>query len=79
MSLDFSSPWYLFNGHFQTVFPSLFRKVPVSYERERLELPDGDFVDIDWNRKGNTKLVIVTHGLEGDSTRHYVTGIVKSL
>jgi uncharacterized protein len=80
MTADFKSPWYLFNGHAQTVFPSIFRKVPVSYQRERLELPDGDFVDLDWNCKpGNEKLVIVTHGLEGDSGRHYVTGVIKSL
>jgi predicted alpha/beta-fold hydrolase len=74
-----SSPW-LFNGHMQTIFPSIFRKVKFDYHsRERLELPDGDFVDLDWafvtpERK---KLVIITHGLEGDSHRHYVLGMAK--
>jgi uncharacterized protein len=80
MIIDFKSPWYLFNGHAQTIFPSIFRKVPVNYLRERFELSDGDFVDLDWQiNTGNSKLVIVTHGLEGDSGRHYVTGVVNAL
>lgn len=74
-----TSPWQ-FNGHIQTIYPSLFRKVTFHYQqRERLELPDGDFVDLDWalatpERK---KLVIITHGLEGDSKRHYVLGMAR--
>lgn len=74
----FKAPFWQFNGHLQTIIPSLFRKVDFTYqERERLELPDGDFVDLDWHRAGNNKLVIITHGLEGDSTRHYVTGMAQ--
>lgn len=72
-----NSPILQLNGHLQTIIPSLFRKIPVQYQRERLELPDGDFLDVDWAQKGSTKLVIITHGLEGDSTRHYVTGMAK--
>lgn len=76
----FKPPFLQFGGHLQTIFPSLFRKVNFAYQqRERLELPDGDFVDLDWHfisfeRK---KLVIITHGLEGDSHRHYVLGMAK--
>jgi uncharacterized protein len=76
---SFKSPWYLFNGHLQTVIPSIFRKIEIPYTRERLELQDGDFLDIDWYRNNNENLVIVSHGLEGDSGRHYVTGMVRSL
>ena len=37
-----------FNGHAQTIFPSMFRKIDQpNYERERLELADGDFVDFE--------------------------------
>ncbi len=66
------------NGHTQTIFPSMFRKIekPV-YERERLELKDGDFVDLDWFRKESDQLIILTHGLEGSSERHYVKETAK--
>ncbi|WP_435355578.1 YheT family hydrolase [Emticicia sp. SJ17W-69] len=75
-------PRWQFNAHIQTIYPSLFRKIPIDYKRERVELPDGDFLDLDWSlieKSNRKKLVIVTHGLEGDSTRHYVTGMVKKL
>lgn len=72
------SPFYLFNGHLQTVIPSAFRKIKgVDYERERLTLSDGDFVDLDWLDTGSKKLVLLTHGLEGDSYRHYIKGTAK--
>ena len=78
---DYYPPFWQFNGHVQTIFPSLFRKIPVPYQRERVELPDGDFLDLDWalvnNSKRTNKLVVVTHGLEGDSERHYVTGVIR--
>jgi len=71
-------PPHLFNGHLQTVIPSMFRKIEgVDYERERLTLSDGDFVDLDWLDRGSKKLVVLTHGLEGDSHRHYIKGTAK--
>ncbi len=79
---DYFPPKWQFNAHIQTIYPSVFRKIPVSYQRERIELPDSDFLDLDWslvNKNRGKKLVIVTHGLEGDSTRHYVTGMVKKM
>ncbi len=72
------APFYLYNGQLQSLIPGIFRKVlGVNYERERLELPDDDFVDLDWVDKGSKKLVILTHGLEGDSQRQYMRGAVK--
>ena len=72
------SPAYLYNGHLQTIFPSVARRITgVAYERERLTLSDGDFVDLDWLRHNNRKLVVITHGLEGDSYRAYVQGAAK--
>lgn len=76
----FNPPFYQFNGHLQTILPSIFRKVEgLSYQRERIHMPDGDFLDLDWHRPGpaNT-LLIVSHGLEGDSHRSYVKGMVKA-
>ncbi|WP_421765237.1 YheT family hydrolase [Ekhidna sp.] len=66
-------PWYFINGHFETIIPSLFYEVEgIDYDRERLELDDGDFLDLDWINKDNTRLIILSHGLEGSSDRHYI-------
>ena len=71
-------PFYQFNGNLQTIIPSFTRRFPnVIYERERLTLSDGDFVDLDWIDDGNDQLVILTHGLEGNSQRHYILGAAK--
>ena len=72
-----ASPLF-FNGHIETVAPSLFRKINGTvYQRERLELADGDFLDLDWLKNGSNKLVIISHGLEGSSERHYAKGMAK--
>ncbi len=71
-------PAYLFNGHLETIIPSMFRKVTdVTYSREKIDTPDADFLNLDWAKVGSSKLLIVSHGLEGDSERHYVKGMVK--
>ncbi len=76
----YKAPFYLFNRHLQTIIPGVFRKVDgVDYQRERLELPDDDFVDLDWLKNDFKKVAILTHGLEGDSSRHYVRGTAKLL
>jgi len=75
----FRPPLQQFNGNLQTVIPSIFRKVEgIEYERERLDTPDGDFLDIDWSKTGSDKIILVSHGLEGNTDRHYVKGIIKT-
>ncbi len=75
---SYRPPFFLFNRHLETIYPALFRKVKISKaQRERLELDDGDFLDLDWYKKSSKKLVIINHGLEGSSDRAYVLGIVK--
>lgn len=68
-------PFYLFNSHLETIVPSMFRKIGGDFVRERLELIDGDFLDLDWMSGKSDKLVIITHGLEGSSDRHYSKGV----
>ena len=80
--IDFPSyrpPRLFFNGHLQTVYPALFRKPEVNYVRERLETPDGDFLDIDWARAGSDKLLILLHGLEGSSDAQYIKGMIRAM
>ncbi|MEL6592977.1 MAG: alpha/beta fold hydrolase [Bacteroidota bacterium] len=71
-------PFYLFHRHLETIVPSKFRKVEgVNYDRERLELEDGDFIDLDWIRNGHKRLAFLSHGLEGSSERPYMLGMAK--
>jgi predicted alpha/beta-fold hydrolase len=78
-SHSYQPPRWQFNAHLQTIVPSLFRRVEgVAYSRERIATPDGDFLDLDWVKTGSDKLVIISHGLEGSTDRHYVRGMAKA-
>jgi predicted alpha/beta-fold hydrolase len=80
---SFQPSFYLSNAHLQTIYPALFRKVEgVNYQRKRLELSDGDFLDLDFskvpdNYRSSRRIVVVLHGLEGSADRPYVKGMVK--
>ena len=80
----YRAPLWLPDGHTQSIFPALFRKIPLTHSHsERMELPDGDFLDVDWHMRSEAlhekPLLIVSHGLEGSSRRHYVTGLIRSM
>ncbi len=76
-------PTFLFkNGHFSTIYSAKLRPVPkLLQEREQLQLPDSDFLDIDWSFSQNPskKVAILLHGLEGNAQRVYMTGQGKVL
>src|SRR5688500_1847411 len=77
---EYISPYYLFSQHLQTILPALFRKVGnVVYIRERIITDDDDFIDLDWSKIDSTDLVVISHGLDGDSKRPYVLGMVRAL
>jgi predicted alpha/beta-fold hydrolase len=59
----------------------LRRGRPPALRRERVETPDGDFVDLDWlaGRDRGAPLVVILHGLEGSSRSHYVSGLLREL
>jgi hypothetical protein len=62
-----------------TVFASVARVFPrPAARRERWELPDGDFLDVDrYERPGpEAPMLVVCHGLEGSSRAPYVRGLV---
>jgi len=77
---DYKPTLWFRNGHIQTIFPSIFRKVSgVCYRRERIQTPDDDFLDLDCSCSGEKLLAVISHGLEGNSQRAYVKGMVKAL
>lgn len=68
------------NGHISTIYSGVLRKVEgVTQNRERITLPDQDFIDLDWSYAGNNtkQLLVVLHGLEGNAQRHYMLGSAK--
>ena len=77
----FQPSWWCLNPHLQTIWPFLFRANPSpTYRRQRLDLDDGDFVDLDWiEPTQSAPIVVILHGLGGDSQSHYVRGLVSEL
>jgi uncharacterized protein len=76
----YRAPVWLPGGHLQTIYPALFRRLAhVSHRAERLELADGDFLDLEWSEKGNSQLAILSHGLEANAKTDYVQGMAAAL
>lgn len=76
----FRPAWWCRGPHAQTLWARLVRQSPkISFWRERLELPDGDFIDLDWSEAGSGPIVVVLHGLEGSSDSPYARGIMRAI
>jgi len=76
----FRPAWWLPGPHLQTIYPSLFRKRKTPpLTRERFELADGDFIDIDWTQQADGMRVLVLHGLEGSLESHYTGALLCAL
>ena len=76
----YSPPFLFKSGHFSTIYSGLIRRVNgLNQHRERLELSDGDFLDLDWSyaARPSTGVAILLHGLEGNAQRPYITGSAK--
>lgn len=78
------------NAHFSTIYSAKLRRVVgVSQERERVLLPDGDFIDVDWSyahsptyqevSKVEKRVALLFHGLEGNAQRSYMLAMAKLL
>jgi predicted alpha/beta-fold hydrolase len=68
------------NAHVQTIWPARTRKVDgVAYRRERIDTPDGDFLDLDWSEVGAERVAVLSHGLEGSTGRSYMRGMARAL
>lgn len=78
--MQYAPPPWLRNGHVQSIWPTLFRKVDVvTPQAEVLPTEDDDELHLDWYRQGSDRLAIVSHGLEGHSRRPYMLGLTRAL
>ncbi|MFL2621057.1 MAG: YheT family hydrolase [Flavobacteriaceae bacterium] len=69
------------SGFISTVYSGLIRYFKIQQFRERIPLPDGDFLDLDWSysHKSTDKIAIILHGMEGHGQRPYVSGVARYL
>ncbi|MCF1427920.1 MAG: hydrolase [Shewanella sp.] len=78
-SRPFSPPWWARSPHIQTILPVLTKVPRPALHRERLELEDGDFIDLDWcgNARNGDAILVLIHGLEGSSDSHYIRRLLR--
>jgi predicted alpha/beta-fold hydrolase len=82
----FHPAWWLPGAHAQTVCGKFLRPDPgLVIRRERVETPDGDFLDLDFAGEApgltpaDAPAVLVLHGLEGSALRHYMLVAYREL
>jgi predicted alpha/beta-fold hydrolase len=76
----FRPAWWLRGSHAQTLWPAMFRRRPrLDIEWERLELDDGDFLDLAWHGPVGGPVVLIFHGLQGSLRSHYAGGLMQRL
>ena len=68
MQNSFKPSYTLQNRHIQTLYASMFRKIPPhEFHIEKFELSDGDFIECYWYNKReinhNKPIVLIFHGL----------------
>ncbi|MGE0352891.1 MAG: YheT family hydrolase [Gemmatimonadales bacterium] len=83
----FHPAWWLPGAHLQTVMGRFVRrKRGIRYHRERLETPDGDFLDLEYGAAAGepelppeAPLVLKLHGLEGSAHSGYTAELTRVL
>lgn len=83
----FRPAWWLPGPHAQTVAGKYLRpRTGVHYRRERIDTPDGDFLDLDFATvegrpapADDAPVVLVIHGLEGSASSAYVLETCRHL
>ncbi|WP_299103471.1 alpha/beta fold hydrolase [uncultured Winogradskyella sp.] len=76
----YKPPFWAKTSFTSTVFSGLARRVEgVEQIRERITLPDTDFLDLDWSyaKQKSNKVIVLLHGLEGSAQRPYIQGTAK--
>jgi len=78
----FLQPWWLPGPHAQTLAGKVLRaKQNLGMTAERIDTPDGDFLDLAWMPETDpaAPVVLVLHGLEGHTRRGYVIQMCVAL
>ena len=81
----FIPAWWLPDGHSQTVWRKLSPSRIIGQRRQRIELADGDFIDVDWadtikiENSPDKTIVFILHGLCGSSSSPYVVALQSLL
>jgi len=81
----FRPPWWLPDGHSQTLWRRLQPNPSLVRQRQRVELDDGDFIDVDFlpavdrQQAHRRPLVFILHGLCGCSASPYVLSLQRHL
>lgn len=73
----FRPAWWLRGGHRQTLASVVRPMVRVAARRERLDTPDGDFIDLDWVGTDGP-IVVVLPGLQGSVRSAHVRGLLRA-
>ena len=79
---QFEAAWWLPSPHGQTIGGRLLRRMrPPVFRRERLDTPDGDFLDLDIPPEpaAHSPVVVLFHGLEGSARRGYAINTYREL
>lgn len=79
----FQPPRWLASCHLQTILP-IFNKpnTTMALWHERLDLPDGDFLDLAWADESlspHKPLVILLHGIAGNVNSHYIKRVFNAI
>ena len=74
------NPW-LRSPHLQTLWPRFVSTQQLDLETERLELEDGDFIDLAWSQNPgpHQPIVLLFHGLEGCAESPYIQGMLAAI
>ncbi len=78
MASEYKPPKLLSGSHLETLYPHFFRKI-VARDFTPIEIttPDQDILEADHYKNGSPDLIILSHGLEGNSRRDYMLGMAS--
>ena len=78
LNSDYTPAWWLPNPHLQTLWGKFLRRAPIQPTTlERLDTPDGDFLDLHHlDGPEGAPLLVLLHGLEGGIHSHYIQGLL---